>query len=97
MSDGARDAIVVTIDLAPEDDSLAAIATQLPEPSTLAPGTRVSVSAARAQKKGFLARLRTPPPVPAALRASALLARGYASIEADGDRVTALTPPPLGR
>jgi hypothetical protein len=96
VSAAAPEDLLVTLDLAPEEDSLAAIASRIPDAATLEPGRRVVVPPARAARKGFLARLRTPPPVPLALRASALLVRGYVCISAAADRVTALVPRPPG-
>ena len=79
--------VQVTLDLAHDDDALDTVAAQIPDPATLDPGARVVVLATRAARGGLLARLRPPPPVPSALRASALLIRGYVEIQTEGDTV----------
>jgi hypothetical protein len=86
----------VTLDLAPDDDTVAAVAAQIPEATSLEPGARVMVLAARAPRGGLLAKLRTPPPVALATRATALLVRGYVDLAMDGDAVSGRAPPDGG-
>jgi hypothetical protein len=84
FSDDAAD-VAVALDLDPDDDSVAVVAAALPSPAELPPNAIVLVLPTRPPPRGLLARLRTPPPISRAHRASALLARGYVDIEADVD------------
>jgi hypothetical protein len=73
-------------DLDPEDP--ASVATQIPEASSLEPGTCVYVMGAASRGAGVLARLMGKVTVSRAARCSALLARGYVGIGAGVDDVS---------
>jgi uncharacterized protein with von Willebrand factor type A (vWA) domain len=81
----AADAIAVVLDVPREWPAsglgdLATVARQVPDASTLAPGALVVVLGDAAASDGLLARLKRPARVARALRASALLARGFRHI-----------------
>jgi hypothetical protein len=63
---------------------------KLPDPAELPKGQRVVVLGSR--RRGLLAGLLGAKPVPPSVRATALLARGYVEIGADGDRVWGHAP-----
>jgi hypothetical protein len=73
-------------DLDPED--VASVAAQIPEASSLEPGTYVFVLGGASRGGGVLARLRGKVMVPRATRCSALLARGYVAIGGGVDEVS---------
>jgi hypothetical protein len=68
----------------------AAVAAQIPEAATLAPGAAIVVLGATAKQGGRLARWLGPRPVvvPRALRCTALLARGYVRIAGGTDETS---------
>jgi hypothetical protein len=66
-------------------DDPAAVARELPDPSSLAAGTRVYVLGRATRGAGFLARLRGRVQVARVVRCTALLARGYVGIGAGVD------------
>ncbi len=72
-----------------DPESPAAVATQIPHADTLAPGTAVVIGAVAVKKRGTLGRLLGDGHVKVsrATRCTALLARGYVSIEASGEDV----------
>jgi len=74
-------------------ESPAAVATQVPHADTLAPGTVVVVGAVAVKKRGTLGRLLGDGHVKVsrAARCTALLARGYVDLTAEGDDVWAAT------
>ncbi len=77
LADSARDALFV---FGPKVSSLADAVAALPSPP---PGTaRVFVHPEAAREEGLLAKLKPRRVLPLAVRASALLARGYEGIEA---------------
>jgi hypothetical protein len=80
--------VVIALEMPAIDDLSAAVAEaakKLPDPSELAKGQRVVVLGSR--QRGLLAGLLGAKPVPASVRATALLTRGYVAIGAEGDRV----------
>jgi hypothetical protein len=82
--DPSASAIAVAIAGAAID--VAAVASQLPDPSTLSPGTLVVVLPDTEGEARLLGRLfRARPSIPRAVRGSALLARGYSRIGGDDD------------
>ena len=72
----------------------AAIASQIPLASTLAPGTKVMVLPTATRKRGVLGRLLGDRaiPVPRWSRCSALLSRGYVDLASAGDTVWGKAP-----
>lgn len=92
-------AIAVRLDATTADvESPAAVATQIPHADTLAAGSAVVVGAVAVRKRGALGRLIGDGHVKVsrAARCTALLARGYVAIEADGEDVWGLSPPSAG-
>jgi hypothetical protein len=82
-------AIAVVLDASACDlESAAEVAAQLPDPSTLEPGTRVFVMGAASRGAGLLRRLMGSVTVPRVSRCTALLARGYVGIGAGVDEVS---------
>jgi hypothetical protein len=86
----AADAIAVLVNAATDADvhSVAGVAAQLPEASTLPPGTPVFVLGTAAAVRSFWRPFARGVPIPRASRCTALLARGYIDIgaeEVDGD------------
>jgi len=79
-----------TLDL----ESPAAVATQVPPADTLPAGSTVIVGAVAIKKRGGLGRLIGDGHVKVSrvARCTALLARGYVDITADGDDVWGTTP-----
>jgi hypothetical protein len=65
----------------------ATVGRQIPDPATLHGGTAVVVEAIAARKRGLLQRVLGDKriPVSRSVRCTALLARGYVDIAADGD------------
>ena len=93
MSEG--EAATVTLDVTDVDPGDAsALARQIPEASTLAPRTKVTVLATATRRGGLLRRLLGDARVPVtrATRCTALLVRGYVDIGADAGRAWGVTP-----
>jgi hypothetical protein len=67
----------------------AQVAAQIPAAREVEPGSVVAVEALAVQKRGLLQRVLGDKKVPVSrvVRCSALLARGYVDIEAEGDEV----------
>jgi hypothetical protein len=82
----ARAIVLDAADLDPED--AASVAAQIPEASSLEPGTCVFVLGAASRGAGVLARLMGKVTVPRATRCSALLVQGYVGIGAGVDDVS---------
>jgi hypothetical protein len=74
--------------------SPASVATQIPHADTRPAGSAVVVGALATRKRGALGRLigDAHVKVPRAARCTALLARGYVGIEAEGDEVWGVVP-----
>ena len=79
LAERAPDALLV---LGPKSTTLAAAVTEVPSAEAAAGFTRVFVHPEAAREGGMLAKLMPRKAVPLAIRASALLARGYTDIEA---------------
>ncbi len=79
LKDSARDALFV---LSPEATSLLQATRELPSAEDAASFARVFIHPEAARENGMLAKLLPRKAVPLAIRASALLARGYKDIEA---------------
>ncbi len=84
------DAIAILLDTAGDADprGIAGVAAQLPEASTLPPGTPVFVLGTAAAVRSFWRPFARGAAIPRASRCTALLARGYVDIgaeEVDGD------------
>ncbi len=88
-------AVPVPLDATHADvTSPAEVAAQIPEPSTLPPGAAVVLGPLATRKRGALGRLlgdgKTK--VPLSARCTALLARGYVELGADGEVAWGFTP-----
>ena len=72
----------------------AAVAAQIPDPATLDAGTTVLVEGIAVQKRGLMQRVLGDKKVPVArsVRCTALLARGYVKIAAEGDAAWGTVP-----
>jgi hypothetical protein len=84
-AENPREPVQVRLDASDTDlDAPAAVASQIPHASTLAPGTRVLVLAAAKRDGGVLRRLLggRRVPVPRSTLCTALLVQGYVDIEA---------------
>jgi hypothetical protein len=90
FSDDPDAAVAVLLDVSPDDAERAqvdAAASQIPHADELPEGRLVVVLGARAQAGGFFSRLfaGSRAHIPVAVRATALLARGYRSLGADAE------------
>lgn len=79
LAEGQKDALFV---LSPLATTFAGAVTELPAADSCAMFARVFVHPEAAREEGMLAKLKPRRAVPLAVRSSALLARGYKSIEA---------------
>ncbi len=86
---------MVTLDVTNADpEDVSAVASQIPDPKTLPPRTRVTVPAIATRGGGLLRRLlgETKVPVSRAIRCTALLVRGYVGVGADTERAWGVVP-----
>ena len=76
-------------------DSPASVAEQVPHADTRLPGSTVAVGPVATRKRGALGRLigDAHVKVPRAARCTALLAKGYVGIAAEGEDVWGVVPP----
>jgi len=92
LDDKSKDAVFV---VSPKAATFQDVMSELPAPETCADYKRLFIHPEAAREDGMLAKLKPRRVVPLAIRASALLARGYAQIEAaeieGNDWVSALT------
>jgi hypothetical protein len=95
VSDASPQEVTVRLDATAADVEVpAAVAQQIPEASTLAAGTKVSVPPQATRQGGVLRRMLggTHVAVPAWARCTALLVRGYVRIGAAGDAAWGVVP-----
>jgi hypothetical protein len=97
VTDEVDGAVVIRLDATDTDIEVpAAVATRIPNASTLPPQTRVTVSRTATRRASVLRRLlgQKSVPVPRASLCTALLLRGYVDIGADDDVAWGLAPLP---
>jgi hypothetical protein len=89
--------VTVTLDATDRDlGDVTAVAPQIPEACTLAPGSRVVVVARAVRRRGLLRHLLGDARVvvPRSIRCTALLVRGYVGIGADAEGAWGVAPEP---
>jgi hypothetical protein len=86
------EAIAVLVDAGDDATSIAGIAAQLPESTSLSSGTPVFVLGKAAVASSFWSLFARDIAIPRTARCTALLARGYVDIGADADIVWGYAP-----